>query len=318
MKTLNKTILASLVAAFASGAALAADGVTVYGKLNVTAQKSDYYTKSASGEITNTNETKIQSNASRLGVKGGFDLGNSLEAFYTIEYEVDTDSVDKDNFEARNQFIGLKGNFGSVAVGRNDTVTKKSQGKIDQFNDLDADLKKLFKGDNRLAQTVTYLSPTFSNFKFGATYTAEGDNKQGEDDTGISLAAMYGDAKLKKSKIFASIAYDAEVAGYDILRATVQGKIGALKLGGMYQQQESLKAGSESKTGYLVSAAYTIDKITLKSQFQDMEDKGDSWSVGADYKLGKPTKVFAFYSTRSDELLNEDNDYLGVGVEHKF
>ncbi|RYV01050.1 porin [Shewanella sp. OPT22] len=320
MKALNKTLLASAVVSLFSASAFAGDVVSVYGKLNVTAQKID---------TSSADETKIQSNASRLGVKGSYDLGNDLEAFYTIEYEVDVSSDDKDNFEARNQFIGLRGGFGTVMVGRNDTVTKKSQGKIDLFNDLDGDIKKLFKGDNRLAQTVTYYTPSFSGFKFGATYVAEGDSKQKatyvkNDKTymyegdGFGVTAMYGDSKLKKSKVFASVAYDSDVAGYDVLRATVQGKIGALKLGGMFQQQESIKVGSESTNGYVLSAAYTIDKTTLKLQRQDMEDKGDSWSVGADYKLAKPTKVFAFYTTRQYDGESVDNNYYGVGIEHKF
>ena len=320
MKALNKTLLASAVVSLFSASAFAGDAVTVYGKLNVTAQKID---------APSEDETKIQSNASRLGVKGSYDLGNDLEAFYTIEYEVDVSSDDKDNFEARNQFLGLKGGFGTVMIGRNDTVTKKSQGKIDQFNDLDGDIKKLFKGDNRLAQTLTYYSPSFSGVKFGATYVAEGDSKQTDtydydgssytyEGDGFGVSAMYGDSKLKKSKVFASVAYDSDVAGYDVLRATVQGKIGSLKIGGMFQQQESIKLGSDSQTGYLFSAAYTIDKTTLKGQYQDMEDKGDSWSVGADYKLAKPTKLFAFYTTRSDEKTDLDSDYYGVGIEHKF
>ncbi|MGB0893999.1 MAG: porin [Parashewanella sp.] len=320
MDTFKKTLLASALTTLVVGTAAAGDAVKVYGKLNITAQKSD---------TVKSDKTQIKSNASRLGVKGSFDLGNALEAFYTIEYQVNTDSSSKNNFTARNQYVGLKGGFGSVAVGRKDTITKKAQGKVDLFNDLSGDLKNLFKGDNRLAQTVTYVSPSFSGFKLGATWVAEGDNKQTlsyeykgtkykTEGDGLGLALMYGDAKLKKSKLFASIAYDSEVAGYDVVRATVQGKIGALKLGGMFQQQESIKKGSKSTNGYLLNAAYNISKVTLKGQFQDMEDKGDSWSVGADYKLAKPTKLFAFYTTRSDEKLDEDNKYFGLGIEHKF
>ncbi|HCE50055.1 MAG TPA: porin, partial [Shewanella baltica] len=60
------------------------------------------------------------------------------------------------------------------------------------------------------------------------------------------------------------------------------------------------------------------DAVTLKAQYQDMEDKGDSWSVGADYALAKPTKVFAFYTNRSLEASTDDDKYIGVGLEHKF
>ncbi|WP_162599227.1 porin [Shewanella algidipiscicola] len=315
MNVFCKTLLASALATATLASAQAADPLTVYGKLNVTAQSND-----VDGDATTT----IQSNASRFGVKGDFELSQSLEAFYTVEYEVDTGDSAKENFKARNQFVGLKGNFGAFSVGRNDTMLKVSQGKVDQFNDLSGDLKNLFKGENRIEQTATYITPAFSGFTLGVTYAAEGASSQYAQD-GFSVAAMYGDAKLKKSPIFASVAYDADVKGYEVVRATVQGKIADLVLGGMYQQQEATYTklgeavvGAESKTGYLLSAAYTIEAIVLKAQYQDMEDLGDSWSVGGDYKLGKPTKLFAFYTNRSLEVEVNDEKYFGFGLEHKF
>ncbi|MBR9727384.1 porin [Shewanella intestini] len=306
MKALSKTIIATAVTVATMSTAYAAEPLTVYGKLNVTAQSND---------VADESETTIQSNASRFGVKGGFELNDALEAFYTVEYQVDTGKDSSSNFTARNQFVGLKGQFGSISVGRNDTLLKKSQGKVDLFNDLEGDLKTVFAGENRLAQTATYLTPSFSNFTAGVTYVADGDVKQ--SDNGFSLAAMYGDSGLKKSPVYAAIAYDSKVNGYDIVRATLQGKIVGIKLGAMYQQQEELDTDVEDK-GFLVSASYGIEDITLKAQYQDMDNAGDSWSIGADYKLGKPTKLFAFYTTNTPESGDDEENYLGLGLEHKF
>ncbi|WP_077752550.1 porin [Shewanella psychrophila] len=319
MNVFCKTLLASALATATLASAHAADPLTVYGKLNVTAQSND---------VNGETETTIQSNASRFGVKGAFELSSSLEAFYTIEYEVDTGDDVKENFKARNQFVGLRGGFGSIAVGRNDTQLKQSQGKVDLFNDLEGDIKNLFKGENRMAQTATYVTPSFSGFKFGVTYAASGDSDQLEQD-GYSVAAMYGDSGLKKSPIYASIAYDSDVKGYEVARATVQGKIAGFKLGAMYQQEEKVYEYDEdnevvnpfngdSYTGYLLSASYTIDAVVLKTQYQDMENKGDSWTIGADYKLGKPTKLLAFYTNRSYEEVENDDKFIGLGIEHKF
>ncbi|MCL1101831.1 porin [Shewanella saliphila] len=313
MNAFCKTLLASAMAATLASSAYAAEPLKVYGKLNVTAQSND-----VSGET----ETTIESNASRFGVTGEFELSTSLEAFYTIEYEVNTGDEDKENFLARNQFVGLKGDFGAVSVGRNDTMLKVSQGKVDQFNDLSGDLKTMFKGDNRMAQTATYYTPEFGDFQAGVTYVASGDsdqvvgdNSSGED--GVSMAVMYGDAGLKTSSIYAAIAYDSKVKGYDTARATVQGKVAGLVLGAMYQQQEALDSGIKDD-GFLLSTAYGINNVTLKAQYLDMENKGDSWSVGADYKLGKPTKLFAFYTENTFDSNDQDDAYVGIGIEHKF
>ncbi|MCL1138517.1 porin [Shewanella pneumatophori] len=315
MNVFCKTLIASALTTATLSSAYAADPLTVYGKLNVTAQSND---------VNDESTTTIQSNASRFGVKGAFELSSSLEAFYTVEYEVDTGDDAKENFKARNQFVGLRGNFGAFSVGRNDTMLKVSQGKVDQFNDLSGDLKNLFKGENRIEQTATYITPSFSGFKVGVTYAADGAKSQYSQD-GFSVAAMYGDSGLKKSPIYASVAYDSDVKGYEVVRATVQGKIAGFKLGGMYQQEEKTygddgvaTVGAESKSGYLLSAAYQIEAVVLKAQYQDMEDKGESWSLGGDYKLGKPTKLFAFYTNRSYENIDNDDSYFGVGLEHKF
>ncbi len=313
MKLFGKTLLVSALATTTLTSVYAAEPLTVYGKLNITVQANDEQDDSS---------TTVQSNASRLGVKGDYELSSALQAFYTVEYEVDTGADSSNNFKARNQFVGLKGDFGAFSVGRNDTLLKMSQGNVDQFNDLYGDLKSLFKGENRLAQTATYLSPSFGGLVLGATYVADADVDQQEQD-GFSVAAMYGDPKLAKTPFYAALAYDADVKGYDVLRASVQGKILGFTLGGMYQkQEETFKAGeavnADSIDGFLISAAYDIEAVTLKAQFQDMQDKGDSWSIGADYSLAKPTKLFAFYTSRSLDTSDSDDSYLGVGVEHKF
>lgn len=314
MNLFTKTLIASAIAATTISSAYAADPLQVYGKLNVTAQSND---------VQGDSETTIQSNASRFGVKGAFDLGNDLQAFYTIEYEVDTGSSSSSNFKARNQFLGLRGNFGSVSVGRNDTVLKVSQGKVDQFGDLAGDLKNVFAADNRMAQTATYMTPQFADFQFGVTYVADADSGQqtgedGDGESGVSVAAMYGDAGLKSTPVYAAVAYDSQVKGYDTLRATIQGKVAGLVLGGMYQQQEKLDS-NVTDNGYLFSAAYSIDDVTLKGQYQEMENKGDSWSVGVDYKLAKPTKVFAFYTSDVEYDSGDiDSSYIGIGLEHNF
>lgn len=313
MNVFCKTLLTSTLVSASLSSVYAAEPLTVYGELSISAQSND-----EQGDAT----TAIQSNASRLGVKGNFELSSSLEVFYIMEYEVDTGSASSDNLKARNQFVGLKSALGSFTVGRNDTMMKISQGRVDQFHNLSGDLKNLFKGENRLAQTATYQSPSMGGFVFGATYIAEADvDQQGQD--GFSLAAMYGDTKLKKTPFYAAIAYDSDVKGYEVLKVSIQGKITALTLGGMYQQQEqtykdSLPVSKDSANGYLLSAAYDINAVTLKAQFQDMEDKGDTWSVGTDYRLGKPTKVFAFYTSRSLDANTDDDKYFGVGLEHKF
>jgi len=287
-----------------------ATNVDIYGKANLSVQSSD----DGQGSYS-----EIKSNASRLGFKGNHELDNGLEVVFRAEYQVDLDGDSEagENITDRNQYLGLRGSFGEVLVGINDTVLKQSQGKTDLFNDLNADIKKLWKGDNRLSDSITYKSPNMSGFQLGVTYITE-DNIDDED--AFSIAVSFGDAKLKKSKLFASIAQDSEVAGYDITRATVQAKIADFTVGLVAQTQEKID-GSAEMDGYMTSIKYSMNKVTLKAQYQiaDFKNSADKAgaSIGVDYKLDTNVKLYSFY-TNFDIKNSPDKDYLGVGLEYKF
>ena len=310
MKLSYSTLAAALLSTL-SVSAFAGD-VSIYGKANLTVQSSD----SEDGSFT-----EVKSNASRIGFMGGQALDNDLELLFKAEFQVDLDgdSEKGNSITDRNQYLGVKGKFGTVLLGKNDTVLKQSQGKVDLFSDLNGDIKTLWKGENRMSDTITYKSPKFNGFQVGVTYIAE-DAIDAED--GTSIALFYGDKALKKSKYYAAVALDSEVNGYDTMRLTVQGKVAGFTLGAIAHTQEKVSDGSEVD-GFLVSAKYSIDKITLKGQFQTAEHDGgedrSGMTIGADYKLGKSTKVFAFFSTFDLDMDSaEDYDYLAVGLEYKF
>lgn len=302
MKLINKLALLTLASSVST--ATLADPVTLYGKANISAQSTD----DGEGSFT-----ELKSNASRLGVKGGLELDNGLEAVYLFEWQVDlTDVSDSDNIKSRNQYVGLRGGFGEVLLGRKDTVLKELSKPVDLFNDYEADLKGLWKGENRVSDMLNYTSPSLNGVKVAVTYIAE-DELEGED--GLSAAVFYGDKKLKKSKIFAALAMDSDVKGYDVQRAVVQGKVGSWTLGAIAHKQEKVDSGV-SDSGFTASAQYSIKKWKLKAQFQTLEDD-DSFSVGADYALGKSTKAYLWYTDRALEQ-SEDKSWLAVGLEHKF
>jgi len=308
-----KFVKSSLCLALLSGLSFnALAEVDIYGKANVTVQSSD----DGEGSFT-----EIKSNASRFGLKGSEKISDGLEAVYKFEFQVDVSDADskgdKDNISARNQYVGFKGGFGQVVIGRNDTALKQSQGKVDLFSDLEGDIKNIFKGENRLGNSVSYASNSYEGFKVLASFIAEDDV---DAKNGYSVALTYGDAGLKKSAVYAAIAADSEVNGYDVVRATVQGKIEDFRLGAMYQTQEKVD-GSAEADGYLVNAAYLMGSNTFKVQYQamDFDDSDDksAVTVGVDHKLNKNLKVFGFYSS-FDMDNNVDQDYLGLGMEYKF
>jgi predicted porin len=306
----KKTVVTALLlglAGMSSGmfaGAVHADPLTVYGKINVSAQSSD----KGEGRFS-----ELKSNASRFGLKGDYALEDGLTLIYQLEWEVDpSDEANEKNIKARDQFIGLKGEFGTIKAGRNDTALKLGQGKMDLFNDYEADIKTLWRGENRMSNSIAYITPKFAGFSLMVSHIME-DSAKGKD--GQSVALMYGDENLKDSVLFATVAMDNDVNGYDSSRLMVQGKVAKLKIGGGLHQQEVM-AGGKKEDGYLANLAYPVGKFELKAQYQTLEDH-DGYSLGTDYKLGKDTKLFAWYSS-FDFYNKADSDFLAIGLEHKF
>ena len=293
----------------------------VYGKANLSVVNQDF---------GSYDEWTLNSNASRLGLKGKTEISDGLEIVYQAEYEICIDSGDckGQTFKQRNTFVGIKGGFGMVSVGKHDSPTKLAAGKVDLFNDLEGDIKNAYEGENRLSNIIAYTSPTMNGFTTTlAMIPGEGADvdQDGQDDTGLSDGLSYS-VNYTKDSIYLAIAGDQDIDKQDLLRFVAQYQIDALKLGVMYQQNED-NLGTKDESGYFVSAAYKLDNnITLKAQYGAIEDDVDgdeeqTLSLGADYKLAKNTKVFAFYTNNTDSAIDSNDDEfsaLGIGMEHKF
>ena len=145
MKFTNKALLIAMFSTTAIPAMAAS--VDIYGRADISVQSSD----EGEGKFT-----EIKSNASRLGFKGTHELSEGLSVVYKAEFEVDMDGDSDEFWKARNQYIGLSGAFGEVLLGKNDTMLKQSQGKVDIFSDYNGDIKYLWVGENRLSDTLSY------------------------------------------------------------------------------------------------------------------------------------------------------------------
>jgi predicted porin len=322
---MNKLMLSAAIAStmgFASHgfAAGPIDG-TIYGKVNISAVNAD----------NGADDTwKLNSNASRLGVKGKTEIADGLYAVYKAEFEMCVDDGDckGQTFTQRNIMGGIRGNFGTVWAGKHDSPTKLAQNKIDLFNDLEGDIKNTFEGENRVSNIVAYTSPKINGFSTTvAMIPGEGADVDGDGqyDTGLTDGISYS-LSYSMDNLYIAVAGDQDVDSQDLLRIVAQYKMDALKLGVMYQQNED-NLGTKDESGFFLSAAYKLDKkTTLKAQYGSIEDDADgdeeeTLSLGADYKLAKGTKLYVFYTDNTDSSVGEadkEDTAFGLGMEHKF
>ena len=310
---MNKVILLGTATAMLATAPFAAangpiDG-KLYGKVNVSVVNSD----------SGSDDTwKLNSNASRIGLKGSTQVSEGLTVFYKTEFQVAVDG-DGDVFKQRNIYAGIKGQYGSLLAGKNDTPTKLAQKKIDLFNDLEGDIKgpnKTFAGEERMSDIVAYTTPKYGNFS--ATYAV----MPSEDvDGGLSDAKSYS-VSYNKDGLYVAVSADSNVKDTDLIRVVSQYKLDAWQLGLMYQESEEVD-GTNDKSGFFASAAYKIDNITYKAQYGNNENDTDgsdktTLSLGADFKLAKNTKSFVFFTENESSDEASSTKTFGLGLEHKF
>ena len=118
-----------------------------YGHLNLSA---DYYF----GESSQI-KSDLNSNASRLGVRGDFRINEKITGIYQVEYQVDLEASPT----TRNTFLGFKGSFGTIKAGKHDTPLKLAQLDADLFNDTQGDITNITRGENRPSSYLGYDSP---------------------------------------------------------------------------------------------------------------------------------------------------------------
>ena len=305
---MNKVILLGTATAMLATAPFAAASGSIdgklYGKINVSVVNSD-----SGSEDT----WKLNSNASRIGLKGSNQVSEGLTVFYKTEFQVEVDG-DGDGFKQRNIYAGIKGQYGSLLAGKNDTPTKLAQKKIDLFNDLEGDIMKTFAGENPVSNIIAYTTPKYGNFS--ATYAVMPSEA---NNGGLSDATSYS-FNYSKGDLYVAIAgnsnvVDIDLVRVDLVRVVSQFKVDAWQLGLMYQDNDTT-----DESGYFASAAYKIDNITYKAQYGSNEnDTGGSdkttLSLGADFKLAKNTKSFVFFTDNEE---SSSTKTFGLGLEHKF
>lgn len=330
--------------------AVYAAGPTVFGKINVAGENVDVDDGAASSD-----RWDITSNMSRIGVKGDAAINSQLKATYLVEFGYSADETgDGEGLTGRNRSVGLAGGFGALDVGAFDTPTKTTQNKVDLFNDQAGDLWYTLVGDVRANNIAQYTSPTMNGLTAKVavmpgeefdTGQPGGANDGLADATSLSVTYTAGDMYLALGhdtdmpvRVYDGIdvldgtASDDPLSTsnlvVDITRAVAQYTMGNVQLGAILQQAEDVDDSDTTQDGYLLSAAYGIDKTTLKVQLASATNEtagGDTdveaIGIGVDQKLSAQTTVYGalnMLSYEADGADEQTKDNLAVGIVHSF
>lgn len=259
-----------------------ASGITFYGRVNADFEsvKSDKVSVATTAKSVN----RVQSNASRFGLKGSEGLGDDLTAIWQLEIQVDPANGGGTPFNGtRNSNVGLKGGFGTVFVGSWDTPYKLAHNKLELFDNA-----SIFSatnligrtGANNAANTVVtavnyntrqssvlqYWSPNLSGFQGMIAYSPDSGQTTTQNKTKLSLSGTY-----ENDMLYGALAYENRPDQTTAAMADHATRlVGAYKFGGglIGMAYERLSVGtaaatSESQSNLELAGNYKLGNSNL-------------------------------------------------------
>jgi predicted porin len=164
---MKKSLLAIAVfgtlTAFAGTAAAQSSAITIYGIVDAGL---NYERGNPAGSVVKLT-SGVQS-GSRLGFRGVEDLGGGLSAKFVLEtgLAVDTGGFNQGNLAfGRQSWVGLSGDFGTVALGRQLSPHYLALVDVDPFKTgLSGNSQNLITSPTRMSNTIKYTSPSWTGF----------------------------------------------------------------------------------------------------------------------------------------------------------
>lgn len=310
---MQKKLIALAIAAAASGAAFAQTNVQIYGIADVGYVGIDrdnfkYQNNINSGVLS----------TSRIGFKGAEDLGNGLKAIFTLEYGLLLDqntgigASGNSVADARQQFVGLTGGFGTAVAGRLQTAgldftvagsalggaaaigavnlvgQAGNNGVAGNIVDGVGGPFPLLNSSSRANNAVAYISPSFGGLTLAVNHgrvSEEASLTDEKDSSATLLAANYENGGLSAGVVYGKIDLEQGISKGDSTEWGVRAgyDFGFAKLQAAYQQAK-LKEDSPFGIGetaknkrWVVSATVPVTaKIAVIGEYAQAKiDQGD-------------------------------------------
>lgn len=346
---MQQKLIALAVAGLASTSAFAQSNVTIYGLVDY-----GYAYRFDGRNLTNVGPTPNsasqlnsgQAFSNRIGFKGIEDLGNGLKALFVLEqgFNLDTGTEQVNGLAfARQSYVGLSGNFGSVIGGRMYTPYYNFMTSLDPFvNGTVGRYSNAFtlaptvSGSSltnplRFDNAVAYTSPSFGGFSVTAAFSnnvvgQEASASNAANNTAYALFGQYADGP-----IYVGANYHYIAGGSNPVDSVIN-DVQNFSLGGSYDFKvakimalwgwnEIDYAGVMSNVSnatlnnYMIGATVPFGKWTGKATYVYSDGNksagGDAQqlAVGLDYNLSKRTTVYTAYSY----INNDDKRMSGTG-----
>ncbi|MCB1760305.1 MAG: porin [Gammaproteobacteria bacterium] len=310
-KLITLAVAAALVAPMAASAE-----TTLYGRLS---------TAVVTGDDDTDRAWDVETGTTRIGVKGGEDLGGGLKAIFQAEWSFTSDdgpgASTVGGLGNRLAYVGLSGGFGTVALGRQWTPYYGSVNKTDIFENAKSTngANDYYIGLVRTGKAVAYVSPNFNGLQAKVAVIADRATGLGTDDgvDGYNISLDYNNGPIS---VGASILEAKDTFTNDRWGVGASYNFGMFKLIAQYEDKDDI-AGAGAADSWAVGGEVYFGNNTVKLVYGQMDPDGgdelDVWGVGLDHNFSKATKVYVEY-TDSDNDSTIDSNQLAIGLRHDF
>jgi predicted porin len=319
-----------------------ADNVVIYGRLNTAYQ----YTKIQNGVKDGT----LANQSSRFGFKGEEKIGD-LTAEFQIENGFDS-TAGGDTLASRDTFVGLKGDFGGIRLGKNETptwklfdqtISKFHHTGVADFSANDSSTSSAISGIGqwgaRFAKSAIYTSPNLN----GVTLSAQiADKLTGTPVTFNNAAGVKEAADLGVSYavgpitagISARLGKDATTNKRDsLLLVAGKYKVDQFDVGLAYERNDMKSATVQNtvvgakRNAFYASGQYNVAPNAavvaslayagkIKVGGNTVADSGAiQYVLGGQYDLSKRTQVYGYY-TKLDNKANASYSFVNTGTNN--
>ena len=312
---MQRSLIIAAALASVGASAFAQSTVTLYGRLNVTIERQ---------KIGNLNDTKMQNNSSRWGLKGSEDLGGGMKAGFQIESGFSpATGASSSPFWSRQSEVNLSGGFGKIRLGNFTSeayyATSDYIGMHNHETGTSADAFYAYLGRN--TGKVAYRTPVIGGATFEAAVT-EGGSQNRTFDFAVNYDAgpLHLGAGYEKNSPTNKNAKEFAIRGLY--------EMGAFTFGAYIQRDTDgygLNFGNRTTTRF--SGMYAMGNTEFHANFGHAGDysklAGDQaanqYTLGINQNLSKRTKVYGFYTKVADKgTIYGDFSSIAVGVRHNF
>ena len=331
---MKKTLLALAALSTIAGTAAAQNSITMYGIADV-----GFVRESGNPAGPVSKITSGVSAGSRLGFRGVEDLGGGMSALFTLETGILMDTggnAQKASVAnpsglafARQTFVGLKSNLGTLTMGRQYNPYFYTLNAVDPFGTghegNSGNIMPLTASNGRSDNSIMYVSPSFNGFKGELLYGFGEQVGSARAQSVTSATASYADGPLlvrlstfrSNNDKVATLVPPAAATSVPVTRNNILGVVYDFKVVKMSAAYATIKGPNPYRYGQELVGFYTATtpyrpKGSPNPQTTDVRD----YLVGATIPAG-PGNILASYIRHKDRTpTNQNATQFAIGYEY--